>query len=176
MKTTMNITPVKWFDRTFDFTTNQIPFTSIVERLRGAPARLEEKISRVAAQALTAKPDGRWSAQENAGHLADLEPLWQGRLQDILAGKPHLREANLTNARTNEANHNTKEIDHIARQFRALREQTVFLLTHLYDHELQMTSLHPRLLTPMRICDLFLFVAEHDDHHLARMTELLNEP
>ena len=122
MKTTMNITRVKWFDRTFDFTTNQIPFTSIVERLRGAPARLEEKISRAAAQALTAKPDGRWSAQENAGHLADLEPLWQGRLQDILAGKPHLREADLTNARTNEANHNAKDIDHIARQFRALRE------------------------------------------------------
>jgi hypothetical protein len=35
-----------------------------------------------------------------------------------------------------------------------------------------MSALHPRLKTPMRIIDLFLFVAEHDDHHLARITEL----
>jgi len=34
------------------------------------------------------------------------------------------------------------------------------------------SSLHPRLNMPMRTMDLFLFVAEHDDHHLARITEL----
>ena len=33
--------------------------------------------------------------------------------------------------------------------------------------------LHPRLKTPMRTMDLFLFVVEHDDHHLARISELL---
>ena len=35
------------------------------------------------------------------------------------------------------------------------------------------TALHPRLLTPMRVIDLCFFVAEHDDHHLARIWELL---
>ena len=33
--------------------------------------------------------------------------------------------------------------------------------------------LDPRLRTPMRLIDLGFFVAEHDDHHLARITELL---
>jgi len=37
-------------------------------------------------------------------------------------------------------------------------------------------SLHPRLKTPMRTMDLFLFVADHDDHHLARITELARLP
>ncbi len=32
---------------------------------------------------------------------------------------------------------------------------------------------HPRLNRPMRILDLMVFAAEHDDHHLARISELL---
>jgi hypothetical protein len=34
---------------------------------------------------------------------------------------------------------------------------------------------HPRLKTPMRLVDHFYFVAEHDDHHLARIWELLTD-
>ena len=33
-------------------------------------------------------------------------------------------------------------------------------------------ALHPRLKQPMRIIDLCFFTAEHDDQHLARITEL----
>ena len=32
---------------------------------------------------------------------------------------------------------------------------------------------HPRLATPMRLLDIAFFVAAHDDHHLARITEIL---
>jgi hypothetical protein len=34
-------------------------------------------------------------------------------------------------------------------------------------------SLHPRLQQPMRLMDSFHFVAEYDDHHLARITEIV---
>jgi hypothetical protein len=34
---------------------------------------------------------------------------------------------------------------------------------------------HPRMKTPMRLGDHLFFVAEHDDHHLARMWELVNK-
>ena len=34
--------------------------------------------------------------------------------------------------------------------------------------------LHPRLKQPMRLVDHLFFAAEHDDHHLARMWELLH--
>ena len=34
------------------------------------------------------------------------------------------------------------------------------------------TATHPRLGTPMRLIDLALFVAEHDEHHLATITAL----
>jgi hypothetical protein len=35
--------------------------------------------------------------------------------------------------------------------------------------------LHPRLRTPMRLVDHLYFVAEHDDHHLARIWELVTD-
>jgi hypothetical protein len=37
------------------------------------------------------------------------------------------------------------------------------------------TGIHPRLKQPMRLIDMCLFVAEHDDHHLMRMTVLARE-
>jgi hypothetical protein len=34
------------------------------------------------------------------------------------------------------------------------------------------TALHPRLQQNIRVVDLAFFIAEHDDHHLARISEL----
>jgi hypothetical protein len=43
-----------------------------------------------------------------------------------------------------------------------------------FDEEiLGKTSLHPRLNKPMRLVDSLYFVAEHDDHHLAIISNLL---
>jgi hypothetical protein len=46
------------------------------------------------------------------------------------------------------------------------------LLADIDASQLEQFGLHPRLKTPMRISDIFLFVAEHDDHHLARMSAI----
>ena len=75
---------IRWFDRKFDFAFEQNIFPSIIERLKGTPILLRHKINTISNENLTSKPSGQWSIQENIGHLIDLEPLWQGRLQDIL--------------------------------------------------------------------------------------------
>ncbi|MCK4414213.1 MAG: hypothetical protein KAY32_11760 [Candidatus Eisenbacteria sp.] len=41
------------------------------------------------------------------------------------------------------------------------------------DQDIARTAIHPRLNQPMRVLDLMIFAAEHDDHHLVRITELL---
>ena len=46
-------------------------------------------------------------------------------------------------------------------------------LRDLAAADLERAARHPRLGTPMRVVDLAYFVAEHDDHHLARLRELL---
>jgi uncharacterized damage-inducible protein DinB len=162
----------KWFDRKFDFSSSQNIFPSIVERLAGTPARLEEKIKSISPDILGVRFEGGWSIKENIGHLTDLEPLWQGRLEDFLNGKATLRPADLQNTKTHEANHNATPIDVLLKDFRQIRKQTLDLLEGITEEQIFRTALHPRLKTPMRLMDSFLFVAEHDDHHLARITEL----
>jgi uncharacterized damage-inducible protein DinB len=161
-----------WFDRVFDFTSNQRIFPSILERLRGTPARLEEKFKAIPTGVLSERVDGTWSIKENLGHLSDIEPLWQGRLDDIITGKPQMRVTDLLNTRTSEANHNAVPVEELLHRFRSTREITLSQLEALDEGQVFLSALHPRLNTPMRTIDLFLFVAEHDDHHLARITEL----
>ncbi|MCG8606851.1 DinB family protein [bacterium] len=166
-------TKQKWFERKFTFDLGPTAFPLIVKRLRGTPARLEERLATLSRGQLTNKPENTWSIQENAGHLADLEPLWLGRLDDVLSGVERLREADLTNARTHNARHNTRPIEEILQQFRSLRCELVSGLDALTEKQVVAAAVHPRLEQPMRILDLAYFVAEHDDHHLARITELL---
>lgn len=163
---------VKWFNRNFNFTSDQNIFPSIIERLAGTPVRLEEKFASFSPDIVTVRVDGTWTIKENAGHLTDLEPLWQGRLDDIISGKPELRPTDLQNTKTDQAHHDEVPTQELLHRFRQIRMETVRLLELLDEKQIFSSALHPRLKTPMRTIDLFLFVAEHDDHHLARITEL----
>jgi len=162
----------KWFNRKFDFNSNQNIFPSIIERLAGTPARLEEKFRFIPPAIHSIRVDGTWTIKENVGHLTDLEPLWQGRLDDILNGKTEMRATDLQNTKTSEANHDAVPIEELLANFRQIRKKTIDMLQQLNEEQIFKSALHPRLKTPMRTMDLFLFVAEHDDHHLARITEL----
>lgn len=163
---------VKWFDRKFEFANEQNIFPSIIERLEGTPLRLEHKIAQIPNEQLNVKLEDKWSIQENIGHLIDLEPIWQGRLEDILNGEKYLRPADLENKKTDLAKHNDKEVKDLMTKFLNIRELTLSKLKSISEKDVFEYALHPRLKTPMRTMDLFLFVAEHDDHHLARISSL----
>src|SRR5579883_2863244 len=79
----MSVVPA-WFERTFEFTFPVDQFPNLCARLRGTPARLEEMVRGVSRERMTRRPGDKWSAQEHAGHLADLEPLWLSRVDDFL--------------------------------------------------------------------------------------------
>jgi uncharacterized damage-inducible protein DinB len=141
-------------------------------RLSGTPVRLEELTASLGSEALRHKPGGAWSIQENAGHLLDLETLWLARVDDFVEGRETLLAADLTNRKTHEARHNERPLADILRAFRSDRGALVKRLQGL-DHSLfARTALHPRLRSRMRLVDHLFFVAEHDDHHLARIAEL----
>lgn len=128
----------------------------------------------VSREVLIAKPDGKWSAQEHAGHLLDLEPLWMARVEDFLAGGDTLTVADLTNRKTHEANHNARPLTEILADFRAARLRLLDRVGKLPPGLFARSMMHPRLKQPMRLVDHLYFVAEHDDHHLARIWEIIN--
>ncbi len=164
---------IPWFERVFSFDLPDRMFPNILERLRGTPVRLEERLRPLARNVLTRKESGSWSIQENAGHLLDLEPLWAARLEDFIQRRERLQVADLTNRRTHEARHNDNPLDRILSGFRSARCELIGKLEGLDPAAFSKTALHPRLNTPMRLLDHLFFVAEHDDHHLARISVLM---
>lgn len=166
----------RWFDRPFTFDLPPWMWPNLIERLRGTPARAEELVEGLPASVRTRRVDGRWSIQEHVGHLLDLEALWIGRVDDLEAGRERLREADLENRATHEANHNEQPLPSLLAAFRATRTAWVERLEGLDAGLVERTALHPRLEQPMRLLDLVYFVAEHDDHHLAHITRLKRRP
>ncbi len=120
------------------------------------------------------KPGGKWSAQEHAGHLLDLESLWLARVDDFLADGDTLTVADLSNRKTHEANHSARELTEILAEFRTARLCLVDRVGKFQPVLFARFMLHPRLKHPMRLVDHLHFVAEHDDHHMARIWELIN--
>ena len=163
-----------WFERRFEFSFPVELHPNLCARLRGTPARLEEALRGRAQNVLTGRAEGKWSAQEHAGHLLDLEPLWLARVGDYVAASGELTAADLTNRRTHEANHNARPLEQILTEFRAERERLLKRVDELDASLFARAIPHPRLKTPMRLVDHLYFVAEHDDHHLARIWELVN--
>ncbi|HTZ89773.1 MAG TPA: DinB family protein [Alloacidobacterium sp.] len=168
----MSQVPV-WFERKFEFSFPVELHPNLCARLRGTPARLEETLRGRAHTSLIAKAKEKWSAQEHAGHLLDLEPLWLARVGDYVAGSDQLTPTDLQNRKTDEANHNARLLEEILTGFRAARGKLLARVDELDASLFSQAIPHPRLKKPMRLVDHLYFVAEHDDHHLARIWELL---
>ncbi len=114
-----------WFERKFEFTFPVELYPDLCVRLRGTPASLEEIVRGVSHERLVERPEGKWSAQEHAGHLLDLDSLWMARVDDYLAGTDELTAADLSNQRTHEAGHNARRIEDILADFRQARLRLV---------------------------------------------------
>lgn len=160
----------KWFERQFPPIADNGLLPGILERLAGTASRLR---AIVAGADRTSNVAAGWSPAKEIGHLVDLEPLWLRRVQEILEGRADLSAADLSNRATNEADHDRWPLSQLVDRFEPARLALVVALRGAGDADLIRAARHPRLGTPMRLVDLAYFVAEHDDHHLARLRELL---
>lgn len=166
---------LKWTDRKFD---RQVPcreLPALIERLYGTPARLEEKINNAPFMLLTQQVNNKWSIQEHAGHLIDLEILFCNRLDDFEAGKTMLTAADMENKKTYHADYNNHNINAVLKIFRQSRQATVNRISKYDEALVSRTSMHPRLRRPMNVADIVYFFAEHDDHHLAAISRIIQD-
>ena len=160
----------EWFRRNFPAITDNGLMPGILERLAGTPARLRAMVADARPRATASG----WSAAKELGHLSDIEPLWIARVDDIMQGRPDLTVADLTNRATTNADHDRHPLPALVDRFEPARRALVAALRGASSGDLERSARHPRLGTPMRLVDLAYFVAEHDDHHMARLRELLS--
>jgi hypothetical protein len=165
----------KWTDRKFTFDFPEGWMSNILERLRGTEIRIIYMINNLPEKDCEFKADGGWSIKEHIGHLIDLEDLHEGRIDDFLERKDVLRAADMTNKKTHEADHNSRKLEELISDFFMQRKKFIDRLEALDDETLKLSSLHPRLQTPMRPVDVAFFTAEHDDHHLADIRNILSK-
>ena len=137
--------------------------------MEGTLPRLEDKVKGVPDNVLSNKLDGKWSIKQNIGHLAEVEEISLKRLPEILNGispmSPAVFEPTL--------DYNAMPVEDVIELFAKTRKRYLAQYRDLHLDELSKTSLHPRLKVPMNPVDLALFHAEHDDHHLVRINEIL---
>lgn len=166
------VTQTNWVDRKWIFNFDAGLFPIIYARLQGTIPHLETIFDNIDEAKATQSIKG-WSIKEHLGHLGDLEELWWSRWLDYRNAKEELTYADITNRRTTEANHNATGTVELLNNFIEQREKLLHAIENSDEQVLLRTSLHPRLKTPMRLIDFLYFVAEHDDHHIAAIIQLL---
>ncbi len=162
-----------WTQRSFQFDFPTTKWPDLLERLRGTPARIEDRVANLPPTVLTRKPPDGWTIQQNIGHLLDLGYLAPRRLEQILAGEEVLVAADMANRKTQEGDHNARDIRELLAAFRSERASLVARFESLSEADWGKSALHPRLKQSMRIVDIAYFDAEHDDYHLGRIGNLI---
>jgi uncharacterized damage-inducible protein DinB len=162
----------RWFDRTFELGQPDARWPGIIARLAATPGRIAALLEGIPGEALARRIDGKWSLLENVGHLHDLEALSALRLEDFERAAGTLHAADLENRATWDANHNARPPGAVLEGFRDARTRFVERLESMPDEVRFRSIVHPRLGQPMRVIDLAFFMAEHDDHHVARLGEI----
>jgi hypothetical protein len=161
---------MEWFERqfTFDLPSGMLPF--YLERLGGTLARIEKKTSGIKEEILSHKLDGKWSVKENIAHLAEVDEIALKRIDEMKSGISPMSPAVIQPGR----DYNTQSVDEVIRFFKTNRGKNLLKYKSLAEEDLKKSSLHPRLKVQMTPVDLAWFDAEHDDHHLERINEILN--
>src|SRR5262245_23770538 len=145
------ITLARWTTRTFD---HELPlglYPAVLERLRGTPARAAELLLSVADPQRRWRPGTSWSAQQHIGHLDDLHDLDLQRLHDFRSGAAVLSAADMTNRKTDEADHNAIGTDLLLERLRVHREELARELEKLDETQASRAAQHPRLQRTMRV-------------------------
>jgi uncharacterized damage-inducible protein DinB len=161
-----------WGERKFSFVHPPWMLADFIERLRGAVPRLRALVLDVNETDAHRQVDGRWSIAQNIGHLADVEELWQERLDDLRSGRKTYTPAVPARFQELAKRHQAIPIEDTIGELEDRRTILVDALANASPELQQASAFHERLQVPMRLVDCSQFYAEHDDHHLLRIREL----
>jgi hypothetical protein len=159
---------LNWFDRTFTFglPVEMLPF--YLERLEGSIYRIEAKVKGVSDSVLSEKYNGKWSIKQNIGHLAEVDLVSNKRIDEMKSGA-----ATLSPAVFEPKDYNPWPVEKVVAFFREARLSNLAKYNNSAEADLLKSSTHPRLKVKMSPVDLAFFDAEHDDHHILKISEII---
>lgn len=157
-----------WFERNlkFGYPKEMLPY--FLERLEGSIVRIQAKVNGIHNKILSEKLEGKWSIKQNIGHLAEVDEIANKRLDEMIAGISPMSPAVFE-----PQDYNPWPIEKVVELFKTNRIKNLKKYSTLQEADLLKASLHPRLKVQMTPVDLAWFDAEHDDHHLVRISEII---
>src|SRR4051812_12901327 len=157
-----------WFERNLKFGLPAVMLPYYLERLDGTFVRMQEKVKGVPDVILSNRLDNKWSVKQNIGHLAEVDQIANKRMDEIVAGKEVLSPAVFE-----PQDYNPWSVEEVLEFFHKTRRENIKKYKSLSESDLRKSSVHPRLKVQMTPVDLAWFDAEHDDHHMVRMNEII---
>ncbi|MBL7865065.1 MAG: DinB family protein [Cyclobacteriaceae bacterium] len=159
---------IPWFERKLSFGLPKEMLPYYLERLEGTIFRIEQKVKGVDDKILSTQPGGKWSIKQHIGHLAEVDEIANKRIGEMQAGTEVMSPAVFE-----PKDYNPWSIDRVVEYFRANRKSNLLRYAAVPETDLLKSSMHPRLKVPMTPVDLAWFDAEHDDHHLVKINEII---
>ena len=157
-----------WFERKLTFGLPKEMLPLYLERLAGTQVRLEHKVKGIDDRILSEKFENKWSVKQNIGHLAEVDEINNRRIDEMLAGTPVMSPAVFE-----PKDYNPWSVERVLDYFAKTRTENLRKYKSLSPAALEKSSIHPRLKVPMTPVDLAWFDAEHDDHHLVKINEII---
>ena len=130
--------------------------------------RLEQKIKGQSEKLLSEKINDKWSVKQNIGHLAEVDEIANKRMDEMISSV-----AVMSPAVFEPKDYNPWPIEKVLDYFRKTRYKNLNKYKSLSEGDLTKSSLHPRLKVHLTPVDLAWFDAEHDDHHLVKINEII---
>jgi hypothetical protein len=130
---------------------------------------MEIKLYNVSDYVLSTRPEGKWSVKQNIGHLAEVDEIANKRIDEIRNGADKLSPAVFE-----PQDYNPWPMGDVLEYFKRTRRENLLKYKNITEADLTKSSLHPRLNVPMTPVDLAWFDAEHDDHHMVRVNEIIS--
>lgn len=161
---------IAWFDRKFVFGLPPEMLPLLLERLEGTVLRIEHRVKGVSEKVLSERYNGKWSVKQNIGHLAEVDQINNRRIDEILSGVEMLSPAVFE-----PQDYNPWQISKVIDFFRQSRQSNLQKYSSLTRDEKALAAIHPRLKVKMNPVDLAYFDAEHDDHYLLTIHDIIRQ-
>jgi len=148
---------------------------ALVCRLKTQHLAVAEIVKHIDEQCLSYHPEpGKWSIKDNIAHLVSYQPVFIGRVHQMLKGDTPVFNAYSADNEPDFIEAQGLSLNDMLSKLNGNRRQILELITNLPDDKLSLKGTHPKYGTLM-ITEWTEFFLLHEAHHLFTMFRLAKE-
>lgn len=149
-------------------------YSALVCRLKTQHLAVAELVKNIDEQRLNQHPEpGKWSIKDNIAHLVSYQPVFIGRVHQMLKGDTPAFNAYRADNEPDFIEAQGWPLTDLINKLNGNRRQILELITNLPDDQLSLKGTHPKFGT-MMITEWTEFFLLHEAHHLFTMFRLAN--